>query len=251
MISTRRTLFLFATIAALLALLVAPVTSLRAAAEKLPAFVTVVSPIFGQLVAFSQPSNFVLGFENADGSNYIREVVPRGESVEKWTQMITVTGAKELAQQREVYPVAVASTIANGYKKFCPKSFAATVLPPPDVAGEDSARSCQPARPVTVWCSSVPTHAATSVSRPTARTTGLPPEVVARTVTGSPPSSRTPGSVTTTADDAEAVATSTSSARQTVAEATPRPMTARPTTPTPAVITRSSTQNPPRTDTPG
>ncbi len=135
MISTRRTLFLFATIAALLALPVAPVTSLRTAAEKLPAFVTVVSPIFGQLVAFSQPSNFVLGFENADGSNYIREVVPRGESVEKWTQMITVTGAKELAQQREVYPVAVASTIANGYKKFCPKSFAATVLPPPDVAG--------------------------------------------------------------------------------------------------------------------
>jgi len=135
MISTRRTLFLFATIAALLALPVAPVTSLRAAAEKLPAFVTVVSPIFGQLVAFSQPSNFVLGFENADGSNYIREVVPRGESVEKWTQMITVTGAKELAQQREVYPVAVASTIANGYKKFCPKSFAAMELPPPNVAG--------------------------------------------------------------------------------------------------------------------
>lgn len=107
-------------------------------AEKLPPFFTVVSPIFGQLVAFSQPSNFVLGFENVDGSNYIREVVPNGESVEKWTQMITVTGAKELAEQREVYPVTVASTIANGYKKFCPKTFAALALPPPEVAGYKS-----------------------------------------------------------------------------------------------------------------
>ena len=132
----KRTFSLLATLPLLRALLVVPAALLPASAEeKLPAFVTVVSPIFGQLVAFSQPSNFVLGFENVDGSNYIREVVPNGETVEKWTQMITITGAKELAQQREVYPVSVASTIANGYKKFCPKSFAAMVLPPPDVAG--------------------------------------------------------------------------------------------------------------------
>ena len=135
MTSKKRTFSLLATPPLLLALFVAPIAPLRATAEKLPAFVTVVSPIFGQLVAFSQPSNFVLGFENVDGSNYIREVIPSGETVDKWTQMITVTGAKELAQQREVYPVAVASTIANGYKKFCPKSFAAMVLPAPDVIG--------------------------------------------------------------------------------------------------------------------
>lgn len=135
MISTRRALLPLG-ISVLLTLLMASTgPSSAAAAEKLPAFVTVVSPIFGQLVAFSQPSNFVLGFENADDSNYVREVVPNGETVNKWTQMITVTGAKELAQQRGVYPVAVASTIANGYKKFCPKSFAAMELPAPDVAG--------------------------------------------------------------------------------------------------------------------
>jgi len=123
-------------LAVLLLLIVPPLIGTADGEDvKLPPFVTVVSPIFGQLVAFSQPSDFVLGFENVDGSNYIREVVPAGETVEKWTQMVTVTGVKELAEQREVYPVAVASAIANGYKKFCPKTFAALALPPPDVAG--------------------------------------------------------------------------------------------------------------------
>ncbi len=116
-------------------LLAAVLMQASRAEDELPPFVTVISPIFGQLVAFSQPSGFVLGFENVDGSNYIREVVPRGESVEKWTQMITVTGAKELAEQREIYPVTVASTIANGYKKACPKTFSAMSLTPPNVPG--------------------------------------------------------------------------------------------------------------------
>jgi hypothetical protein len=124
-------------IATALVLLIASLQAPAARGEdvKLPPFVTVVSPIFGQLVAFSQPSNFVLGFENVDGSSYIREVVPNAETVEKWTQMITVTGAKELAEQREVYPITVASTIANGYKKFCPKTFSVLALPPPNVEG--------------------------------------------------------------------------------------------------------------------
>lgn len=122
-------------LAILFAALLAPASR---AEDELPPFFTVISPIFGQLVAFSQPSGFVLGFENVNGSNYIREVVPSGESVEKWTQMITVTGAKELAEQREIYPVTVASTIANGYKKFCPKTFSAMSLTPPDIVGYQS-----------------------------------------------------------------------------------------------------------------
>lgn len=118
-----------------LAILLAASLAPAASGEDVPPFFTVISPIFGQLVAFSQPSDFVLGFENVDGSNYIREVVPNGESVSKWTQMITVTGAKELAEQREIYPVTVASTIANGYKKACPKTFSATTLTPPNITG--------------------------------------------------------------------------------------------------------------------
>jgi hypothetical protein len=57
----------------------------------------VISPIYGQLVRFSMPSNFAVAFENARDGNYIREAVLKGETVQAWTQMITVTGAKGLA----------------------------------------------------------------------------------------------------------------------------------------------------------
>ncbi|MGD5622382.1 hypothetical protein QUU41_22540, partial [Xanthomonas citri pv. citri] len=35
----------------------------------------VISPIFGQLVSFSMPSDFVAVFENTKGGHYIREAV--------------------------------------------------------------------------------------------------------------------------------------------------------------------------------
>jgi hypothetical protein len=114
----------------MMAALVSPAT-----AEDAPKFFTAISPIFGQLVAFSQPASFVPAYEKADGSNYIREVVPKGETVDQWSQMITVTGVKELAMTREVYPITVTSTIANGFKKSCPKTFAAMSVPPPDIPG--------------------------------------------------------------------------------------------------------------------
>ena len=64
-----------------------------------PTSVMVVSPVYSELVAFSIPSNFVAGAERNDGTTYTREAVPKGETVEKWKEMITVTGAKGLASQ--------------------------------------------------------------------------------------------------------------------------------------------------------
>ena len=54
----------------------------------------VISPVFGQLVSFAMPSNFSAVFENTKGGHYIREAVLKGETPERWTEMITVTGAK-------------------------------------------------------------------------------------------------------------------------------------------------------------
>jgi hypothetical protein len=99
---------------------------LHAETGKTPQSFTAISPIFGQLVAFSQPSNFVVAYEKANASQYIREAVPKGESTDRWTQMITVTGAKELAESRDATTIMVASVIANGFKKHCPKTFTAT-----------------------------------------------------------------------------------------------------------------------------
>ncbi len=54
--------------------------AVRAEDGKVPPSVTAISPIFGQLVAFSQPSDFVVANEKADGSRYHREAVPKAES---------------------------------------------------------------------------------------------------------------------------------------------------------------------------
>jgi len=99
------------------------------AAPKLamPRSVTVISPIFGQLVRFSMPSGFVTVFENTKGPNYIREAVPKGETAEQWTQMITVTGHKGAATA-QFTPQGFANSMAGGFKNACPESFAAKGL---------------------------------------------------------------------------------------------------------------------------
>jgi hypothetical protein len=88
-----------------------------------PAAFTVISPIYGQLVRFSMPSNFAVAYENAKDGNYIREAVLKGETVQAWTQMITVTGAKGLAGNRQVTPESFAGSIAAGFKNACPDTF--------------------------------------------------------------------------------------------------------------------------------
>ncbi len=100
-----------------------------------PAGLTVISPIFGQLVAFSQPANFVPASENATAASYIRESVPRGETVKLWSQMITVTGAKGLAAKPGMSPGLFAGFIADGFRKACPDTFSAVSLGETEIAG--------------------------------------------------------------------------------------------------------------------
>ena len=90
-----------------------------------PPSVTVISPIFGQLVRFSMPPAFApVSFEKTNGPSYIREAVLKGETVEAWTQMITVTGAKGVAGNPQVTPQSFAVSMAAGFKKACPDTFA-------------------------------------------------------------------------------------------------------------------------------
>src|SRR3954471_17635767 len=51
---------------------------------------------------------------------------PEGETAQAWTQMITVTGAKGLAGNRQVTPESFAVSIAAGFKKACPDTFDVT-----------------------------------------------------------------------------------------------------------------------------
>jgi hypothetical protein len=112
-----------------LATLGALVASAASAQGPPPASFRVISPIFGQLVTFSMPASFVVVAENSTGPNYIREAVLKGETVNRWTQMITVTGAKGLVGSPKANPDATpetfAGSIVGGFRSACPESFAA------------------------------------------------------------------------------------------------------------------------------
>ena len=95
------------------------------ASAQTPPMARAISPIFGQLVSFGMPLNFVAVFEETKGIHYIREAVLKGESAQAWTQMITVTGEKGAAANADASPEKVAGGIAGGFRSACPDSFAA------------------------------------------------------------------------------------------------------------------------------
>jgi hypothetical protein len=101
-----------------------------AASAEGPSAFKVISPIFDQLFTFSMPSTFVVIGENTNGPSYIREAVPKGENADRWTQIITVTGAKGAAANPNVSPESVAASIAGGFKSACPDTFVAKGLGP-------------------------------------------------------------------------------------------------------------------------
>lgn len=87
------------------------------------ASLTTITPIYSQLLVVSSPPGFKNAFENTQGPRYIREAVPEKENVNKWTQMITVTGFKDLAQNPQVTPQSFAVNMAAGFQRACPTSF--------------------------------------------------------------------------------------------------------------------------------
>jgi hypothetical protein len=114
-------------------LLVSCLVSLGLAAAPSTPHLNSISPIFHQLVVFSLPAEFTslnAAYERTNGSFYIREHVPQGETVDHWTQMITVTGTKDLASNQNATPRGFVSRLANGFGTHCPDTFATTDLGP-------------------------------------------------------------------------------------------------------------------------
>ena len=108
------------------------------AENPMPPALTVISPVFGQLLRFSMPARFVAASENTEENFYIREAVPRGETVNAWTQMITVTGSRGMATSANFSPQKLAASIALGFKKACPESFAVKDLGETKLGGQDA-----------------------------------------------------------------------------------------------------------------
>lgn len=90
--------------------------------------VRTITRIFDQLLLFSFPKGFKPAFEDVKGGQYIQESVLDGESVKKWSQMLTIAGAKGLASNPSVSPQIFANKIAGGFKNSCPTSFSAAAI---------------------------------------------------------------------------------------------------------------------------
>jgi hypothetical protein len=118
------------------------VASAASAQGPAPAAFRVISPIFGQLVTFSMPTNFVVVAENSNGPSNIREAVLKGETASRWTQMITVTGAKDLVTGPKANPKATpetfAGSIVGGFRSACPDNFAAQGFGPTKFGDQDA-----------------------------------------------------------------------------------------------------------------
>lgn len=99
--------------------------------------VAMITPIYSQLVSLSLPQGFKPVLENTSGGQYIQELVPDGENTKKWSQMITITGAKNLAANPNASPQKLADRIAGGFKRDCPDSFSGVGLGPSKVDGYD------------------------------------------------------------------------------------------------------------------
>ncbi len=84
---------------------------------------TTIAPIFSQLVMVSLPAGFTTVNEQSNDRQYIREAVLKGETVDQWSEMITVTGAKGLAAKPQMSAQYFAAEIAGGFQKACPATF--------------------------------------------------------------------------------------------------------------------------------
>jgi hypothetical protein len=86
--------------------------------------VLAIGPIFSQLLKTSLPAGFEpVSFEKTNGPFYIRESVLNGETVENWSQMISVTGMKDLALKPGLTPKTVLDSMVQGFRSKCPFSF--------------------------------------------------------------------------------------------------------------------------------
>ncbi|NBO20473.1 MAG: hypothetical protein EBU97_00620, partial [Rhodobacteraceae bacterium] len=93
----------------------------------------IVTPVYHQVVVQIAPNGFEPAFEHEADGSYINEMVPAGESVDDWHQIVTLTGERDLLAQASL--IDYANSFAAGYKKACPDSFVATQLDGPAILG--------------------------------------------------------------------------------------------------------------------
>jgi hypothetical protein len=116
----------------------APPASALSKAVEGAAAVNLITPIFSQLLMMSYPKSFTPVLDQSNGASYLLELVPEGQSRQAWSEMITLSGAKGVAEIPAVTPDALAEKIAAGFRKDCPDSYAAAALGSIKLSGHDA-----------------------------------------------------------------------------------------------------------------
>ncbi|NUU03050.1 DUF2846 domain-containing protein [Herbaspirillum robiniae] len=85
-------------------------------------------PVFSQLVRANYPAGFKSILNDAGPSRYLQEFVPEHESAGHWSQMMTLSGIKDLAANPEYSTQRVAEEIQSQFKDACPFSYSGKTL---------------------------------------------------------------------------------------------------------------------------
>ena len=100
--------------------------------------ITAVTPIFGQVIAVRYPSQFKMVNEETKGKNYLQESVKSGETVDQWSEMITLTGHKGIASLPKASVKGFVLDIFKGFQTVCPTTYSILELGPRNLDGRES-----------------------------------------------------------------------------------------------------------------
>jgi hypothetical protein len=114
------------------------VSALAAAESAAQPPMRAVSPVFHQLVVFSLPPEFKstqATSERTNGAFYLREQVPEGETLNRWSRMISLTGTRDLASNPNATPQALLARMTAGFQRNCPDTFSSAAPGPQSIDG--------------------------------------------------------------------------------------------------------------------
>jgi len=90
-----------------------------------PTFVTATMPVYAQMIRFRVPVSYAPAFsKNNEGKFYIFEMVPKGETVDRWTSMMTITGQNGAVTTIPPLRDYIGNFFSR-YQKACTKTFSA------------------------------------------------------------------------------------------------------------------------------
>lgn len=107
----------------------APLDEQRVKALASPArTVTSSTPLFGQVVLFSVPQGWKAAHQQERANSYILELIPEAQTLQGWSDMLTLQGYKGLAANANATPSNFLMLVGARIKEACPEHFVAQTL---------------------------------------------------------------------------------------------------------------------------